>query len=154
MPIVKLSDVPETSGTGYPPPFDTPCLSRRKKAVGDFGGLDQFGAHVITLPPGSWSSQRHWHSHEDELGYIISGTPLFVDDAGVTRLSPGDFTVHPAGDGSGHHMKNDTDAEVVFLIVGSRRPEEDSGHYPDIDLAIPANGTPNRVFTRKDGTPY
>lgn len=154
MPKITLKNVPETSGTNYPAPFDTPCVHRRKKAIGDFGGLTQFGAHIITLPPGSWSSQRHWHSHEDELVYILKGTPLFIDDDSETRLSPGDFTAHPAGDGNGHHMKNDTDEDVSFLIIGTRNPKADSGHYPDIDLSIPANGTANRVFTRKDGTPY
>jgi len=154
MPVINLDDVPETSGTDYPAPYDEACIARRKKAIGNYGGLTQFGAHVITVPPGSWSSQRHWHSAEDELVYILKGTPLFIDNNTETRLYPGDFTVHPANDGNGHHMKNDTDADVVFMVIGTRSPETDSGHYPDIDLAIPANGTAKRVFQHKNGTPY
>jgi len=154
MPKINLDDVIETSGTTYPAPFDGPCIRRRKKAIGDASGLTQFGAHIITLPPGSWSSQRHWHSAEDEMVYILKGTPLFIDDSGETRLRPGDITAHPFADGNGHHMKNDTEEEVQFLIIGTRNPETDSAHYPDIDLDLPANGTVERAFIRKNGTPY
>ena len=154
MPIINLEDVPEISGTTYPAPYDTPCIARRKKAIGDVGGLTQFGAHIITLPPGSWSSQRHWHSAEDEFIMVLEGCPTFIDDNDETELVPGNITTHPARDGNGHHMQNRTEKDVKFLIIGTRNPEADSGHYPDIDLAIPANGTSDRVFTRKDGSPY
>lgn len=154
MPKIDVSNAPSRTGTGYPAPYDAPCKKRHRVSMGDAGGLTQFGAHIITLPPGEWSSQRHWHSAEDELVYIMSGHPTLVDENGETKLGPGDFTAHPAGDPNGHHMINRTEEDVVYLVVGTRSPEIDSGHYPDIDLAIPANGTPNRVFTKKDGTPY
>lgn len=149
MPVISLKNLPVNTGTSYPAPFDTPCLMRAALNVGDAGGLTQFGAKLISLPPGFWSSQRHHHSAEDEFVYILSGHPTFVDDAGPQRLSPGDVTAHPANDGNGHHMKNETDMDVTFLVIGSRRPEIDSATYPDIDLALPANGTPNRVFEPK-----
>ena len=154
MPKINPKDVPVTTGTTYPAPFNAPCLARRKKAIGDYGGLTQFGAHIITLPPGAWSSQRHWHSAEDELVMIIEGHPTFIDDNGETELAPGDITAHPANDGNGHHMQNRTEKEVRFLIIGTRNPQADSGYYPDIDLAIPANGSPDRIFTCKNGNPY
>ena len=45
--------------------------------LSDAGGLRQFGCHIETLPPGTWSSQRHWHSAEDEFLYIpVSYTHL------------------------------------------------------------------------------
>ena len=154
MPKINLDEIIETSGDDYPAPFDKPCFTRRKKAVGDFGGLTQFGAHIITLPPGAWSSQRHWHSAEDELVMILQGHPTFIDDAGETTLKPGDITAHPAGDRNGHHMKNDTEEDVQFLIIGTRNPQKDHAGYPDIDLDLPANGTAKRVYVRKDGTPY
>ena len=154
MPKVDLNAAETVTGTNYPAPYDAPCKRRHRIQVGDAGGLTQFGAHVITLPPGEWSSQRHWHTHEDELVYIMSGTPTLIDDNGEQLLTPGDFTAHPAGHANGHHMINRTDKDVVFLIIGTRNPCEDNVHYPDIDLAIPANSTPNRAFTRKDGTPY
>jgi uncharacterized cupin superfamily protein len=36
-------------------------------APGRGGRPARFRRELMTLPPGGWSSQRHWHSHEDEL---------------------------------------------------------------------------------------
>ena len=152
MPV--LGDIPAVVGSGYPAPFDAPCRERRVEKLGDAGQLSQFGVSRVTLPPGAWSSQRHWHSAEDELVYILSGRPTFIDSGGERVLGPGDVTTHPAGDANGHHMVNRTDADVVFLVVGARRPEVDTAHYPDIDLHLPADGTPSRVYRRKSGEPY
>lgn len=154
MPKLDMNNVDVRTGSGYPAPFDEPCLARKSERLSDAGGLTQFGVHRFVLAPGAWSSQRHWHTHEDELVYILEGRPVLVDDNGETQLEPGDVTTHVAGENNGHHMINRTDEDVMFLIVGSRNPIEDTGHYPDIDLHIPANGTPNRTFTNKSGEPF
>jgi uncharacterized cupin superfamily protein len=49
-------------GTLYPPPFDAPCRARERVKLGDAAGLTQFGVNLLRLPPGAWSSQRHWRS--------------------------------------------------------------------------------------------
>ena len=154
MPKLDLQKIQARIGSTYPAPFDEPCKTRTGLGLSDASGLTQFGAHLITLAPGAWSSQRHHHSHEDEIVYIISGHPTLFEGGDPVPLSPGDVTAHPMGDGIGHHMKNETEEDVLFLVIGGRNPETDSGVYPDIDLDLPANGTPSRVFQRKDGTPY
>jgi len=153
MPKLNISEVDVQEGSSYPSPFDEPCIERKSERLSDAGGLTQFGVHRLVLGPGAWSSQRHWHTHEDELIYILDGRPTLVDDSGETQLEPGDVTTHAAGDDNGHHMINHTKEDVVFLIVGTRNPQEDTGNYPDVDLHIPANGTPNRIFTNKRGDP-
>ena len=154
MPKINLDTLPVVSGSGYPAPFDEPCLKRERISPGDAAGLTQFGAHIITLAPGAWSSQRHWHSAEDEFIYILKGHPTYIDDNGPQPLSPGDITAHKAGDPNSHHLKNETSERVKFLIVGGRAPHTDYCRYPDIDLDLPDNGTPKRVYQRKDGTLY
>lgn len=154
MPKLDLDNIPEQVGTGYPAPFDAPCLDRIGKDLSTSSGLTQFGARLVTLPPGSWSSQRHWHSYEDELVYIISGHPTFVENDGAQTLSPGDITAHPGGDGNAHHLKNETDKPVSYLVIGTRAPEQDHCHYPDIDLDLPRTGDDARIFQTKNGDPY
>lgn len=154
MPKLDLDKLEVRVGTGYPSPYDEPCLERQGIDLSTPGGLTQFGARLVTLPPGSWSSQRHWHSHEDELVYIISGHPTFIDDKGPQPLSPGDVTTHPGRDGNGHHMINETEEDVVFLVVGTRAAHLDHCRYPDIDLDLPKTGQDFRPFKRKDGTPF
>jgi len=154
MPKLDKTTIRVQTGSGYPPPFSEPCLDRQSERLSDAGGLTQFGVHRVTLKPGAWSSQRHWHTQEDELVYVLEGKPTLIDDAGETELEPGDVTTHIAGDANGHHMINRTNDNVVFIIVGTRNPNEDTGHYPDIDLHIPANGSVDRHFTRKNGELY
>lgn len=149
MPILDLKTLtPKTSCT-YPAPFDAPCKGRRSLRLSEAGGLSQFGANLVTLAPGAWSSQRHHHSAEDELVYIISGNPTFIDDEGERILSAGDVSVHPFGDGNGHHMINRTKSDVTFLVIGTSNAAQDHARYPDVNLDLPANGTKDRVFTQK-----
>jgi uncharacterized cupin superfamily protein len=139
-------------GTLYPPPFDEPCLSRERTKLGDAANLTQFGVNLLRLPAGSWSSQRHWHTHSDEFIYVISGEVTLVTDEGPETLKPGDAAGFKAGDTNGHCLQNRSSAEAIILEVGSRIAE-DAGHYSDIDMFAPASGKPV-PYTRRDGTPY
>ena len=67
MPRIDTASVPKIKGSGYPAPFDAPLAERIRQRLGDAGGLTDFGVNLMHLPPGNWSSQRHWHSHEDEI---------------------------------------------------------------------------------------
>ena len=73
MPKIDIAAVSARKGSGYPPPFDAPCAARTRRRLGEAGGLRDFGVNLMTLPPGSWSSQRHWHSDEDEFVYVLEG---------------------------------------------------------------------------------
>ena len=154
MPKLDLTKIEPRIGSNYPAPFDEPCLARSGLRLSDAGGLTQFGANLITLSPGAWSSQRHHHSAEDEIVFIVAGRPTLYEGGEGVPLAPGDVTAHPMGDGIGHHMKNETDQDVTYLVIGGRNPEADHCVYPDIDLDLPANGTAQRAYHRKDGTPY
>ena len=149
---IAATSAPLRLGSGYPYPFSEPCDEREKRALGDSFGLTDYGVNLVTLPPGAWSSQRHWHSDEDELVYILEGQPTLVTDEGRTPMEPGMCAGFPAGSGNGHHLVNDTEEPVVYLEVGSRRDEDDVD-YPDIDMQIRNRGSGDG-FLHKDGTPY
>ena len=154
MPKINRKKAADHIGTRYPAPYDKPCNARISKALSDAGGLTQFGVHETTLPPGKWASQRHWHSAEDEFIYILSGQCTLIDDAGETPLKAGDACTHKAGDNNAHHLVNNSDDDVVYLVVGTRNTREDHCHYPDIDLDLPADGKVWRKFKRKDGSSF
>ena len=140
-------------GTLYPPPFDQPCRIRERRRLGDAAGLTQFGVNLLRLPPGAWSSQRHWHSHEDELVYVVAGEVTLVTDGGEETLRAGDAAGFKAGDGDGHTLQNRSSTDVLVLEVGSRAPALDVATYPGIDLIAPAGGVPAQ-YTHRDGVPY
>ncbi len=118
--------------------------------MGDPFGLTDFGVNLVELPPGAWSSQRHWHSHEDEFVYILQGHPTLITDEGETELAPGMCAGFKAGEANGHHLVNKTSAPVTYLEMGSRSAEDD-GFYSDIDLRI-LKRAKGGEFTRKDGS--
>jgi len=90
MKKIVSAEVPVISGSRYPPPFDGPCRQRRSRRLGEAAGVSQFGVNLVELAPGAWSSQRHWHTHEDELIYILEGEVMLRTDAGeqALRLDP------------------------------------------------------------------
>jgi uncharacterized cupin superfamily protein len=150
MKKIDLNAAPKGEGTRYPPPHNEPCKARRWSRVGDAAGLTQFGVNIVTLDPGVWSSQRHWHSHEDEFVYVTEGELVLVTDAGEEIMRPGDCAGFKAGERDGHHLQNRSDKPARFLVVGSRH-EEDWGEYPDLDMKfLPGRGG----FTRKNGEPF
>ncbi len=151
MPKIDIDQAPTGHGTGYPDAFAGPCKPRRRWRLGDAVGLSQFGVNLLRLPAGAWSSQRHWHSAEDEFVWVVEGEVVLIEEGGETILRPGDCAGFKAGVADGHKIENRSDREAVLLEVGSRRPTEDACDYPDIDMILPTGA--DRYFHR-DGTPY
>lgn len=150
MPKIDIANVPQLQGSGYPPPFDAPCAPRVRRKLGDAGGLQDFGVNHTTLPPGGWSSQRHWHTLEDEFVILLEGELTLIEDGGETILRAGDCAAFPRNVSNGHHLVNRSSAPAVFLEIGSRRID-DLTTYPDIDMKV--SNTDDR-YVHKDGTPY
>lgn len=141
----------EIVGTLYPPPFHQPCRARGRKKLGDAAGLSQFGVNLLRLPPGAWSSQRHWHQEQDEFVYVVSGEVTLVTGDGEEVLKAGDCAGFKAGDRNGHHLQNRSAAEALVLEIGTRTPS-DKGEYSDIDMAFDTGS--GAMYLHKDGTPY
>ncbi|HYE42303.1 MAG TPA: cupin domain-containing protein, partial [Caulobacteraceae bacterium] len=106
MPKIDKEAAPVRHGTGYPPPYDAPCKQRQRWRLGNAAGLDQFGVNLLRLPDGQWSSQRHWHTAEDEFVWVLEGEVVLVEDEGETVLKAGDCAGFKAGVRNGHHLVN------------------------------------------------
>jgi uncharacterized cupin superfamily protein len=152
LPALDPMSVTPRRGSSYPAPFREPVEGRVKQVLGDPLGLTGFGANLVRLEPGAWSSQRHWHSHEDEFVLVLEGELTLVTDEGETLLGPGMAAGFPAGAENGHHLVNRGGTAATYLEIGDRRPR-DEARYPDIDL-MAMSGPDGRVFTNKKGEPY
>jgi uncharacterized cupin superfamily protein len=150
MPKLDLAAVPIRKGVGYPAPFAALSAERTRRRLGDAGGLRDFGVNLTTLPPGNWSSQRHWHSHEDEFVYVLEGELTLIEDAGETILRAGDCAAFAKHSGNGHHLINNSSVIATYLEVGSRQPD-DLTTCSDIDMK---SANSDGRFVHKDGTPY
>ena len=148
MPKVDLSKIEQTNRTGYPPPFNEAVAGRHYRRLAPPSGLTEFGVSEVTLDPGAWSSQRHWHDGEDEFLVMIEGEAVLVEDAGRSVMRAGDLAAWPKGVANGHHLINESERPCRFVACGGGT--NTGGGYSDIDLKFTADGT----YVHKDGTPY
>lgn len=149
MPKLELDAIPQTNATGYPAPFDAMVEGRWYRRLAPVAGLTLMGASHVTLAPGGYSSQRHWHRGQDELVVMIAGEAVLIDDIGETLVRAGDVLAFPAGEANGHHMHNRSGEPCVFVAISAGAGAADSGVYSDIDMVFDAQG-----YARKDGTRY
>lgn len=152
MPKIDLDRVPVETGSGYPAPFKPMAAARARQALGDAGGLTQFGVNLTRLPPGAATAQRHWHETEDELVFVVSGELVLIEDGGETPLRAGEAATFKAGHADGHHLLNRSAADAVVLEIGTRASDERC-QYPDIDLVYEKRGGKIH-FTNRAGEPY
>lgn len=148
MPKLDLEAIPQVNTTGYPPDFADKVQGRWYRRMAPASGITDFGYSHVTLKPGAWSSQRHWHEGEDEFVVMLSGEAVLIDDDGERAMAAGDVAAFPKGDGNGHVLVNRSDADCVFIAVG--KPSATDCHYPDIDMHL----FEGKGFRRKDGSEF
>jgi uncharacterized cupin superfamily protein len=132
-----LSQVPVS--TGLPRSISNPVkaelfIGKHEAQLGKSVGVTQFGVNHVTLDPGSISSLRHWHEGEDEFVYVLSGELTLVDNNGEHALLAGSFAGFPAGSPNAHHLVNRSTSPAAFIVVGTRKPGQETIHYPGADF--------------------
>ncbi|MEI9964987.1 MAG: cupin domain-containing protein [Caulobacteraceae bacterium] len=147
---IDIESAPLRVGSRYPKPYDEACAARERRQLGDAAGLTQFGVNLLRLPPGVWSSQRHWHKAEDEFVYILQGEVVMVSDEGEAVLRAGDCAGFPKDSGDGHCLQNRSGADALLLEIGTRQAPGEVVDYPDIDMILRAGAG----YAHKDGRPY
>src|SRR5271165_2016516 len=135
MPRIDFKSVPERKGSSYPAPFHLKAGERVRQRLGDASGLTDFGVNLMRLPPGAWSSQRHWHSAEDEFVCVLSGEVVLIEDEGETVLRAGDCAAFAKNAPNGHHLVNKSGDVALLLEIGSRS-SDDECVYSDIDMRV------------------
>ena len=148
MPKIDLDAIAPTNKTGYPPPYDREVAGRWQRPLAGPAGITEFGVRHVTLEPGAWSSQRHWHEGEDEFLVMLSGEAILVEDEGRTVLRAGDLASWPKGTRNGHNLINESGEDCSFVVFGGGT--NTGGGYSDIDMMFTADGK----YIHKDGTPY
>jgi uncharacterized cupin superfamily protein len=149
MPKIDVSTIPDIGGTSYPARYAAVVEGRTRRALGDAGGLTQFGVNLVTLQPGAASSLRHWHERQDEFLWMLEGELVLVEDDGEHPMRPGDVASWKAGVANGHHLVNRSNAPARFIVVGSRSATE-TCRYSDVDLMMRGIEGHN-IFTTRNG---
>jgi uncharacterized cupin superfamily protein len=160
MPLTKPAldpmSLPPRTSSGYPEPYRSRVLPREKRALGDALGLKTIGINQTVLPPGKESSMRHWHTHEEEFVYVLSGEVVLRTDGGEQVLTAGMCAGFPASvdgkTGDGHQLINRGTVPAVYLEI-SNRDGRDQAFYPDVDLHFHGEGAAVK-FTRRDRSAF
>lgn len=96
----------------------------RGRALCDVGGHAKIRVGLMELAPGSNTKPSHWHSHEEEHFYALSGSAVLHLGNEQHRLESGSYVCFPAGQDAAHHLENPGTETFVFLIVGERIEED------------------------------
>jgi len=155
-PALDPMSLPPRISSGYPEPYRSRVLPREKRALGEALGLKTIGINQTVLPPGKESSMRHWHTHEEEFIYVLSGEVVLRTDAGEQVLTAGMCAGFPVPadvrNGDGHQLINRSSQPAVYLEVSNRDPR-DGAFYSDVDLRFHGSDAAVR-YTRKDGSHF
>ena len=110
--------------------FVCPTLDHASQVLSDHGGQgpilfqrvlpgSEFRSKIdfvdcTVIPPGS-TIGRHEHHGNEEIYFIVSGTPLMRVSGEEKRLQKGALAV--VRDGEWHELINDTDENVDILVI-------------------------------------
>jgi mannose-6-phosphate isomerase-like protein (cupin superfamily) len=112
-------------------------------------GSEIMGARLWRLPPKS-ANTLHRHPLMEEFYFVVQGTGrIRVGDETLTVPQHGGVLVGP------QHLRqvfNDTDTEVLWLIIGAPEKETETGGYPDMKVIYPVD--PTQLPRELDGTTW
>jgi uncharacterized cupin superfamily protein len=99
-----------------------------KRDVGAWGGGHPVDVELAIIPAGKKNYPYHSHAAQTEYYIVISGSGVFVDEAGHEHaIVAGDHViVHP---GQAHQIKNNSDQELRYYVIADN-PRADVTTYP------------------------
>lgn len=98
-----------------------PQAVRHTRSLGDLTGLVSLGVHLVRLVPGRESTEFHFHVHDEEWIYILSGRGMAEIGDKKFEVGAGDFMGFAAGS-LPHAMSNPFEVDLVYLVGGNRLP--------------------------------
>jgi len=111
-------------------------------------GAQRLAANLYELEPGAVVSPLHFHHHNEELLFVLSGTPaLRRSDSDVRNLSPGEVISFPAGPDGIHQILNRSEQPARVLICATNDLPEVAEQTETDQLAV-ITSTGLRVLPR------
>ena len=131
-------------------PRDPLPFNAESAEIGLLLGAEKLGVAACRLAPGQSYCPLHWHTREEELFVVWSGTPTLRTPAATRRLKPGDCVIFQAAPGGAHRLSNETEAPCVVLMVANN-DIGDACFYPDSKkFVMSATGTLVRAEPQLD----
>ncbi|HEY0337660.1 MAG TPA: cupin domain-containing protein [Burkholderiales bacterium] len=97
------------------------ALVRHTRSLGDALGLSTIGVHLVRLKQGNTSTVYHFHHHDEEWVYILSGRGIADIADEKHEVGAGDFMGFMA-ESQPHSLHNPNAEDLVYLVGGNRLP--------------------------------
>ena len=113
--------------------FEAPQRGDQRRSLAPLSGaLHNMRANIWRLPPGVRGS-RHLEHVQEEMFVVLEGTAtlLLGDPPERVELPRGSVAVVETE--TGLQLRNESDAEIVVLIVGAPPEQGKAEHLPDVD---------------------
>ena len=143
-PLVRVEDRPEQAPVRHPL---NPKSEMHYVSLGDTAGLERMGVHLIRLAPGKESCVYHTHTNEEEWLFILAGRGVAEIDGREYPVAPGDFMGFPTPS-VGHHLRNDGDDDLVYLVGGERK-ELEIAEFPHLGKIVMRSGVTADMVDRE-----
>mgnify|MGYP005806752331 CR=1 FL=1 len=127
--LLRKADIEAMEETRFVHPLN-PGAIRHTRSLGDASGLSSLGVHLVRVTPGDDTTEYHFHHHDEEWIYILSGRATARIAGEEREVGPGDFMGFVAGSVP-HGMRNTGTEDLVYLVGGNRLPF-DVCDYPDL----------------------
>jgi uncharacterized cupin superfamily protein len=109
----------------------------RAVRLAQHAGAKDLAANLYELEPGAMVSPLHFHHANEELLFVLSGTPTLrrgPDDERV--LEPGEVVAFPAGPSGTHQVLNRSRGPARVLICATNRLPEVAEQVENDTLAV------------------
>ena len=103
---------------------DAPFSSRASR-IGERAGGEQLGATLYEILPGGAVSPFHIHHGNEEILFVLSGSPELRTYEGVRLLESGAVVTFPRGRRGAHRVRNASPEPARVLIVSTM-------NFPDV----------------------
>lgn len=99
--------------------FLNPQSQRLNISLGDLVGLKSLGVHIITVEPGHFTTEHHFHHIDEEAIYVLSGTGIATIGDEEIHISKGDFLGFPTN-GIAHSIFVTGSEALQCLVIGNK----------------------------------
>jgi uncharacterized cupin superfamily protein len=112
---------------------------------------ERLGCSLYELDPGERAWPYHYHAANEEAMYVLAGSGRVRGPDGDSAVGAGDYLAFPTGEEGGHHVVNDGEAPLRYLMV-STMVDPDVTVYPDsgkfgVFGGAPPGGTGERTLS-------
>jgi uncharacterized cupin superfamily protein len=102
-----------------------------KRELVPLGQAEQCAVSLYEVPPGKSAYPYHYHTKNEEVFYIISGTGTLRTPSGEKSVHAGDLLFFPANENGAHKLTNASESEKLVYLDFDTYNELEAAFYPD-----------------------